>query len=118
MIDLTSDALKEVQRLSRKHTSEQNPTRLRIGIQPGCCSDLSYALSFDAMFSNEDLAIDDADIPMVVRRNDLEFLKGLKIDYSEDLMGGAFRFLNPNATYTSDCGNSFSVTSNSAQVKK
>ena len=86
MITLTSDAVKEIQRLSRQHTDGETQTRLRIGIQPGCCSDLSYTLSFDTMLSDEDLAIDNIDISVVINRNNVEYLEGLKIDYSEDLM--------------------------------
>jgi iron-sulfur cluster assembly accessory protein len=34
----------------------------------------------------------------------------LQIDYSEDLMGGGFRFQNPNATANCGCGNSFAIS--------
>ncbi|WP_143438253.1 iron-sulfur cluster assembly accessory protein, partial [Hydrocoleum sp. CS-953] len=37
------------------------------------------------------------------------YLNGLTLDYSEDLMGGGFRFNNPNAKVVCGCGNSFSV---------
>ena len=39
----------------------------------------------------------------------LNYLNGLILDYSEDLMGGGFRFNNPNAKVACGCGNSFSV---------
>lgn len=109
MIHLTPDAVKEFNRLSQHRQYDLRQSRLRIGVQPGCCSDFSYSLAFDAIINDTDIAIDSQEIAVVVNRRDLDSLDGLTIDYSEDLMGGAFRFLNPNATYTSDCGNSFSL---------
>ena len=110
MIHLTPDAIKEFSRLGKYGSPDASQPRLRVGIQPGCCSDFSYSLAFDDTTDDTDILIDTEDMNIVINRQDQEALNGLTIDYSEDLMGGAFRFLNPNATHTSDCGNSFSLT--------
>lgn len=114
MIHLTPDAIKEFNRLGQYRQHDLSKTRIRVSVQPGCCSDLSYSLDFDPTINETDIAIDSTEILMVINSRDLAALDGLTIDYSEDLMGGAFRFLNPNATHTSDCGNSFSVATESS----
>ncbi len=44
---------------------------------------------------------------IVIERSYADQLDGLTIDYSEDLMGGSFRFDNPHATRTCSCGSAF-----------
>jgi len=48
-------------------------------------------------------------VSLVVAADQLDLLKDLTIDYSEDLMGGGFRFTNPLAQRTFGCGNAFSL---------
>ena len=111
MIHLTPDAIKEFKRLGKHRKQDLSQSRLRIEIQSGSCSDFSYSLTFDSALNGpDDVSIDGEALAIVISRQDVEALDGLTIDYSEDLMGGAFRFVNPNATYTCDCGNSFSLT--------
>ena len=105
MIHLTPDAIKEFKRLGKHRQHDLSQSRLRIGVQPGSCSDFSYSLAFDSIVSDTDISIEGEELAIVVNQQDAEALNGVTIDYSEDLMGGAFRFQNPNATYTCDCGN-------------
>mmetsp|Transcript_14015 Transcript_14015/g.39631 ORF Transcript_14015/g.39631 Transcript_14015/m.39631 type:complete len:82 (-) Transcript_14015:208-453(-) len=39
----------------------------------------------------------------------LLYLFGMELDYSHELIGGGFKFTNPNAESTCGCGKSFSV---------
>ena len=39
----------------------------------------------------------------------LLYLFGLELDYSDELIGGGFKFQNPNAKNSCGCGTSFSV---------
>ena len=39
----------------------------------------------------------------------LDFLRGAEIDFTDDLIGQAFKVNNPNATASCGCGTSFSV---------
>jgi iron-sulfur cluster assembly accessory protein len=66
-------------------------------------------MEFDAELSPDDLVDDCGTVKVVVDSQQLNYLKGLTLDYSEDLMGGGFRFKNPNAKIGCGCGNSFSV---------
>ncbi len=113
MIQVSRAAIAEINRIRSQNAL---PTALcRLSVQPGPCADLRYEFSFDNSdnFDNASSAADcqiDCDpIQLVIDAHSLRYLEGVTIDYSEDLMGGAFRFHNPNAIKTCDCGNSFSV---------
>jgi iron-sulfur cluster assembly protein len=83
---------------------------LRIGVIPGGCSGLSYQLSFDSVQTHFDRTIyDEGGLHVLTDDQSLEYLRGLSIDYSEDLIQTGFRFANPNAAFACGCGSSFSV---------
>ncbi|WP_320415746.1 HesB/IscA family protein [Oxynema aestuarii] len=107
MIHLSKTALKEVSRLKAK---QNNPDAVfRVGIGAGSCASFGYTLQFDSSVGAEDTVFESNGLRVVVDRASLNYLDGLTIDYSEDLMGGAFRFHNPNATATCGCSNAFEV---------
>lgn len=108
MIGLSPTAIAEVKRLKRKHLKSAGGV-LRIGIQPKGCAGLSYQLDFTESVSSSDRIFDCEDIQVAVNQNNLSCVDGLTLDYSEDLMGGSFRFYNPNAHKTCSCGHSFAV---------
>ncbi len=113
MIQLTSAAIQELQRLT-KYQHRLADLRIRLALEPVCCADWSYVLQPETVTSDqseeETLQITQNGFTIVVSQSDIPLLNGLTIDYSEDLVGGAFRYQNPNAAYTCDCGNSFSTT--------
>jgi iron-sulfur cluster assembly accessory protein len=52
----------------------------------------------------------DADgVKIVCDSKSLLYLDNMLIDYSRELVGGGFRFVNPNASGSCGCGTSFSV---------
>jgi iron-sulfur cluster assembly accessory protein len=107
MIQLSASATSEVLRLKAK---THNPdSKLRISVLPGGCLNFSYALTFDVDAQPGDHLYQNATIPILVNSKALSYLDGLVLDYSEDLMGGGFRFHNPNAVQSCSCGNSFSI---------
>lgn len=104
MVHLSPTAVLEVKRLRAKH----NLNTLRLQVQAGGCSGLFYDLKFDQEVRPGDHLYDCSGIPLVVDPQSLNYISELTLDYSEDLMGGGFRFHNPNATALCGCGNSFS----------
>ena len=106
MIDLSTSAANEIKRLSSKQ-SNQNIFRLRVQI--GGCSGLFYDLSFDPTVLPSDRVFNCHGIAVVIDTQSLNYVSDLTLDYSEDLMGGGFRFHNPQATSSCGCGNSFSI---------
>ena len=107
MISISKAAKAEILRLQSKRQNQGMP--LRIGVKQGGCSGLSYNIEFGEVGEREDNAYDCGGIFVLVAVQDLKFINGLILDYSEDLMGGGFRFHNPNAVQSCGCGNSFSV---------
>ncbi|MDJ0675939.1 MAG: iron-sulfur cluster assembly accessory protein [Calothrix sp. MO_167.B42] len=109
MIQISQAAAKEIRRLMFKQQISNNCCRL--AVKPGGCNDLFYDLSFNNReIGNSDRTFDCDDIQVIIDSESLNYVKDLKLDYSEDLIGGAFRFYNPQASVTCGCGNSFSLT--------
>jgi iron-sulfur cluster assembly protein len=107
MINLTDAALREVRRLRQKNPDPS--TFLRMGVINAGCSGMSYTMKLDQTLGEEDQTYDYGEIKVVVDNTSLPYIKELTLDYSGDLMGGGFRFHNPNATHTCGCGSSFST---------
>jgi iron-sulfur cluster assembly protein len=107
MINISKSAASEIKRLQSKR---QNPeARVRLGVQPGGCAELYYTIDFDEGMNPGDRLYDCGAISVIVDPLSLPYITGLTLDYSEDLMGGGFRFHNPNAVGSCGCGNSFRV---------
>lgn len=109
MIHLRAAALQELQRLLQK---QPQPThRLRLALQSGGCAEWTYDLSPAFTLGAEDTQVNCGDLEILVPATVLPLVTGLTIDYAEDLMGGGFRFSNPQAGYTCGCGHAFSLSS-------
>ena len=108
MIHLSHSAVEEILRLKLRQQTPQ--VFFRLGVQPIGCSGLSYLTRFDEHLQTDDQLYDCNGIQVAIDANSLTHLQGLTLDYSEDLMGGSFRFHNPNAIKSCDCGNSFSIS--------
>lgn len=111
MIHISSPAVNEIKRLRSKQRNQNILFRLQV--QTGGCSGLFYNLVFDGAVSIGDQLYDCNGMAIVVDAHSLNYISGLTIDYSEDLMGGGFRFHNPNASAQCGCGNSFAVSTDS-----
>lgn len=114
MINLSPAAIREVQRLQRSQLSGENSSGyhtalFRLGIAPGGCCEFYYTLEFDSAKRDEDVMVECEGIGVVVDAQSWKHINDITIDYSEDLMGGGFRFHNPNAARVCGCGNSFSI---------
>lgn len=107
MIYLSGSAANEIKRLRSKQSNSSILFRLQV--QVGGCSGLFYSTLFDEAVMPDDQVFNCTGIPVVVDAQSLDYLVGLTLDYSEDLMGGGFRFHNPQAIASCSCGNSFSI---------
>lgn len=107
MIQLSATAIAEINRLkSRSHASG---SLLRLRIEAGGCMDWYYALSLCEAPTADEYLLREGPIQIAIDRASLERVENLVIDYSEDLMGGGFRFRNDKAIQTCGCGNSFLI---------
>jgi iron-sulfur cluster assembly protein len=86
---------------------------LRMGVRNGGCSGLSYVMDFSTEDEiQEDDAVDEypaEKIRCVVDAKSMLYLYGLELDYSNELIGGGFKFWNPNSIESCGCGSSFGV---------
>ncbi len=107
MINLSQGAVAEFRRLM----AEQNLPEavIRIGVESGGCSGMQYSMDFDQAVSEDDQVFEQEGLRVVVAREELVYLDGLQVDFTKKLMGGGFRFENPNATRNCGCGTSFRV---------
>ena len=89
---------------------EGNPNlMLRVFVQGGGCSGMSYGFTFDEMQNEDDFDFAYEDVRVVVDSMSMQDLQGSSIDYKEDLMGASFVINNPQAQTTCGCGSSFSI---------
>jgi iron-sulfur cluster assembly protein len=82
---------------------------IRIAVTGGGCAGLQYDLKPEAGPQENDLVIDAYGVPFYVHPMVLPYIKGTIIDFSNALMDGGFKFINPNATNTCGCGTSFGI---------
>lgn len=107
IISLTDAALKEVKRLINVQGIEEGG--LRLGVKGGGCSGLSYTINFDDKIGQYDQVYEIDGVKVIIDAKSAIYLQGTQLDYQKDLMGGNFKFLNPNANKTCGCGESFSA---------
>ncbi len=82
---------------------------LRVSVQGGGCSGLSYKLDFDNTIKSGDQEFEDNEEKLVLDMKSFLYLAGTELDFSDGLNGKGFNFNNPNATRTCGCGESFAV---------
>lgn len=108
MITVTENAKNHALELIK---AENRPadTFIRVGVEGGGCSGLSYKLEFDNQMKEGDQQFEDKGIRIVVDRKSFLYLVGTELEYTGGLNGKGFVFNNPNANRTCGCGESFSV---------
>ena len=105
MITITENAtikLKDI--LAEENNSA---LKLRIFVQGGGCSGMSYGFTLDEMVNEDDFTLDESGVQILVDSMSMQYLTGAEIDYKDDLMGSNFSIKNPNAETTCGCGSSF-----------
>jgi len=107
MITVTESAAKKLNSLIEE--SGFTTPYVRVAVKGGGCSGLSYDLSFDTDMNPSDTLAEDKDIKILIDNKSLLYLYGTELDFSDGLNGKGFQFINPNATRTCGCGESFAL---------
>ena len=107
MVSLTPLAIAEVKRMIAAEKRE-SAVGLRMAVKGGGCSGLSYAMNFDVK-KETDQEFDFDGLKVYVDPKSYLYLKGIVLDYVDSLQDKGFRFINPNASKSCGCGESFSV---------
>lgn len=107
MITVTNSAIEEAKRLLEKQGPKPN-MGLRVGVQGGGCSGLSYKLVFDEARAGDRIQEMNGVKVLIDPKSDI-YLENTTLDFVDGLEGRGFKFYNPQAKKTCGCGESFSV---------
>jgi iron-sulfur cluster assembly protein len=110
MVTVTENAKTHILKLMYDSGLETTTHFLRVGVKGGGCSGLSYVMDFDDKkdVTDEVVTLSD-DLRIVIDRKSLLYLFGTELNYSDGLNGKGFEWVNPNASRTCGCGESFSL---------
>ena len=110
---ITNDAIEQISNLLKGQSDKK---ALRVGVRSGGCSGMSYTMDFiDGDQINSDDKVYDYSLSteqrfkVVCDPKSLLYIYGMQLDFSKELIGGGFNFVNPNASQTCGCGSSFAV---------
>ena len=102
---VTNNAAKKILELSKKKEKKV----LRISVTGGGCQGFQYLFDFDKTLEKNDKIFQENGAEVVIDEPSLKLLNGSSVDFVEDLNGSYFKIVNPNASSSCGCGNSFSV---------
>lgn len=108
MITATDKAAARVAELKREASMTEDYF-IRVAVEGGGCSGLSYKLDFDNEEKKGDQLFESNGVKIVVDTKSFLYLCGTELDFTDGLNGKGFNFINPNATRTCGCGESFAV---------
>ena len=108
-VQVTERALKRIRVAMAKEGVSPVEGGLRLGIQGGGCSGLSYNIRFDSQPRERDRVYQFDDVRVFVDPKSFLYLHGMVLDYEETLMRQGFNFINPHSTKSCGCGSSFSA---------
>lgn len=108
MIEVTQTASSQIQRLLQ-HEGKAETHGLRMKVVGGGCSGLQYQLSFDDALRDVDNEIEAHDVRIVVDEKSALYLVGSVLDFVDTLQESGFKIVNPNASNTCGCGQSFAA---------
>ena len=110
---ITNDAIEQISSLLKSQTDKK---ALRVGVRSGGCSGMSYTMDFIGgdEINSDDKVYDyslssEQTFQVICDPKSLLYIYGMQLDFSKDLIGGGFNFVNPNASQTCGCGSSFAV---------
>lgn len=106
-VSLTERAAKQIKKIKENEDLEEG-LYLRVAVEGGGCSGLSYKLGFDVRTDEDEIVISQG-MEIVVDPKHMMYLSGIVIDYPDGLDARGFTFDNPNASESCGCGSSFAV---------
>ena len=106
-ITVTGKAVQQL-KTAMKAAGDENQI-LRMSVEGGGCSGMTYKMDFDDQQSEFDKVFESNGLKIVCDLKSWLYLKDIEVDYSDDLLNGGFQIKNPNADRTCGCGTSFSA---------
>jgi iron-sulfur cluster assembly protein len=109
MVTISDKALTHVINLMMEGGITPDTHNLRVGVKGGGCSGLSYAMDFDDTITDMDEVVDLNVLKVIIDKKSVLYLYGTELDYSDGLNGKGFNWINPQASRTCGCGESFAL---------
>jgi iron-sulfur cluster assembly protein len=106
-ITLTEKALSEAKNIMQEKNVPAE-YGLRVGVQGGGCSGMSYLLGFDKP-KDTDETFDVGGLTLIMDKKHGMYVMGMEVDFQDGLNARGFTFSNPQAKSTCGCGSSFSA---------
>ena len=106
MIQVTEKALNRIRQILAK---ENVSGGLRLAVQGGGCSGLSYLFKLETKERASDHVFGSGDAKVIIDPKSFVFLDGMTLDWKDSLIQSGFVFENPNAKKSCGCGTSFSA---------
>jgi iron-sulfur cluster assembly protein len=108
LIDVTEKAAHKAKDLLAKRGMPEGAIRVRV--LAGGCSGMSYDLQpTDEPPQPGDKTVEAHGLKVYLDPKSLLYLAGTTLDYESTLISQRFKFINPNATHSCSCGESFAV---------
>lgn len=108
-IQVTDRALAKIREIATDEGVDFTDTLLRIAVVPGGCSGLTYDLGWDTTVQEGDRLSELDGVRLVMDKRSYLYVDGSELDFTDGLEGKGFHFLNPQATRTCACGESFGL---------
>jgi len=108
-LTVTESAAEEIKKFFAGEEDLPDTSGLRVRVVPGGCSGFQYSLNIEEESKSGDFIVDKHGIKLFVDMFSAQYLNGITIDYTSNMMGSGFTFENPNATGGCGCGTSFSA---------
>lgn len=109
MIKVSESAKNKLDALMQEEGRVPSETYIRVSVNSGGCSGLSYDLKLENETKETDKIFEDQGVRILVDKKSFLYLVGTTLEYSGGLNGRGFLFNNPNASRTCGCGESFAV---------
>ncbi len=109
VIHLTEKAATKIRELMVREGVPAESGGLRVGVQGGGCSGLTYAMRLETQARDRDKVFEEHGARLFVDPKSYLFLSNTTLDYREDLMRQGFVFENPQASRSCGCGSSFTA---------
>ncbi len=106
---VTDSAAVEIKKFLSSEDDLPETAGLRVRVVPGGCSGFEYSLSIEEESKSGDFVMDKQGIRLFVDMFSAQYLNGITVDHTTNMMGSGFTFENPNATGGCGCGTSFSA---------
>jgi len=108
-LSVTESAAVEIKKFMSSEDDLPETSGLRVRVVPGGCSGFQYSLNIEEESRSGDFILDQHGIRLFVDMFSAQYLNGVTVDYTSNMMGSGFTFENPNATGGCGCGTSFSA---------